>query len=88
VRQGGVIGQVVDRDDLDVGVVAEFLLRIQRPEKVAPDAAEAVNAYPDRHLSLHSLSACVVRMNELLATSLVACHQRCAGWWMNILTEA
>ena len=49
VRQRGVVGQVVDRDDLDVGVVAERLLRVQGPEEVASDSAEAVNAYPNGH---------------------------------------
>ena len=52
MRQGGVVGEVVDRDDLDVGVFAHGLLRIQGPEEVASDSAESVNAYPDRHLSL------------------------------------
>lgn len=52
VRQGGVVGEVVDRHDLDVGAVALRLLRIQRPEEVAPDSTEAVDTYPDRHWSV------------------------------------
>ncbi len=49
MRECRVVREVVDRDDLDVGVVAERLLRVQGPEEVASDSAEAVDAYPNRH---------------------------------------
>ncbi len=52
VRQRGVVGDVVDRDHLDVGAGALLLLRQQGPVEVAPDSTEAVDAYSDRHLSL------------------------------------
>ena len=48
VGQCRVVGDVVDRDDLDVGV-ALLLLRVNRPPEVAPDPAESVNAYTHRH---------------------------------------
>src|SRR5690606_25737788 len=53
---GQVVGlqQIVDRDDLDVA--AEILDR--RTQHVAPDAAEAVDAYPDRHVA--GLLACLM----------------------------
>ena len=52
MRQRGVVGEVVDRDDLDVRALALGLLSRQGPVEIAPDSAEAVNAYPDGHLSL------------------------------------
>ncbi len=52
VRQAGVVGEVVDGNDLDVGVLAQRLLRRQRTVEVTADAAEAVYANPDGHLSL------------------------------------
>src|SRR5690606_8877502 len=45
---GVVVGEVVDGNDLDVGG-AERLLRLDRPEEVAPDAPESVHAYADSH---------------------------------------
>ena len=44
VRERLVVGEVVDRDDLDVGA-----LRQGGAEEVAADAAEAVDAYADGH---------------------------------------
>ncbi|GAB4609444.1 hypothetical protein MOKP35_18780 [Mycobacterium avium subsp. hominissuis] len=58
VSQGAVVGDVVDRDHLDVGG-ALLLLSQQGPVEVAPDSTEAVDAYPDRHLSLLRLLSCV-----------------------------
>ena len=52
MRQRRVVGQVVDGDQLDVGAGALGLLRQQGPVEVASDATEAVDAYPDRHVSL------------------------------------
>lgn len=52
MRQRGVVGEVVDRDDLDVGGLASLFLCVQGAEEVASDAAEAVHAYPDCHLIL------------------------------------
>ena len=52
MRQTGVVGEVVDRDDLDVGALTFGLLRRQCPIEVAPDTAEAVDADSDGHLSL------------------------------------
>lgn len=48
-RRRGVT-QVVDSHDLNVRTLLE-----QRPEVVAPDAAEAVDAYADRHEPISSL---------------------------------
>jgi hypothetical protein len=47
VRQGGVVGQVVERDELDVGAG-----RLGGAEDVAADAAEAVDAYADGHVAV------------------------------------
>jgi hypothetical protein len=44
VGERGVVGQVVDADDLDVRAGGEH-----RPEEVAADTAEAVDANPDGH---------------------------------------
>ena len=44
VGQGGVVGEVVDADDLDVGA-----RRGGGAEEVAADAAEAVDPYADSH---------------------------------------
>jgi hypothetical protein len=44
VGERGVVGQVVDADDLDVRARGEH-----RPEEVAADTAEAVDANPDGH---------------------------------------
>src|SRR5699024_424306 len=44
VGEGLVVGQVVDRHNLNVGA-----LRDDGAEEVAPDAAEAVDAYTNRH---------------------------------------
>ena len=52
VGQGGDIGEVVDRHDLDVLCLTLGLLRRQGPVEVASDAAETVNANPDRHVCL------------------------------------
>lgn len=52
VGQGGVIGQVVDRDDLDVSVDPLSLLRVQCPKEVPADPAKPVYAYPDSHVAL------------------------------------
>jgi hypothetical protein len=52
MRQRRVVGQVVCRDQLDFGVGARGLLLQQGPVEVASDSTEAVDAYPDRHLSL------------------------------------
>ena len=52
VRQCRVVGQVVCRDQLDLGVGALGLLLQQGPVEVASDSTEAVDAYPDRHVSL------------------------------------
>ena len=52
VGQRGVVGEVVDRDDLDVGALAFGLLGCQGPIEVASDTAEAVHANPDRHVRL------------------------------------
>src|SRR5690606_26764794 len=47
-REGVVVGEVVDGNDLDVGGT-ECLLCLDRPEEVAPDASESVHAYADSH---------------------------------------
>ena len=47
VRQGLVVGQVVDRDNLDVGAALE-----DGAEVVASDTTEAVDAYTNRHCDL------------------------------------
>ncbi len=47
VGQGGVVGQVVDRDDLDVGAG-----RQGGAVEVAADAAEAIDAYANSHDAL------------------------------------
>ena len=52
MRQRRVVGQVIDRYQLDVGAGALGLLRQQGPVEVTPDSTEAVDAYPDRHVSL------------------------------------
>ena len=54
VGQRGVVGEVVDRDDLDVGGT-EGLLGLHGTEEVAADAAESVDAYANSHV-LFSLS--------------------------------
>ncbi len=43
MRQGLGVGQVVDRDEIDVRILDA------RPHDEPPDAAEAVDAYVDRH---------------------------------------
>jgi hypothetical protein len=48
VRERRVVGDVVDRDDLDLGV-ARLLLRLDRAPEVAPDPAEPVDAHTHRH---------------------------------------
>ena len=36
-------GQVIDRHDLQIGVLTPRFLRIQGPEKVTPDTPETIN---------------------------------------------
>ena len=50
VRQGLGVGQVVDTDDLDVRALGD-----NRTEEVTTNAAEPVDAYPDRHEPISSL---------------------------------
>ncbi|GAA2936070.1 hypothetical protein GCM10020221_34790 [Streptomyces thioluteus] len=56
VHQGGIVGQVVDADDLDVRTLLQ-----QRAEVVATDTAKAVDAYADRHEPISSLVCRSVR---------------------------
>jgi hypothetical protein len=44
VGERGVVGQVVDRHDLDVSPHG-----VDRAAKVTADAAEPIDAYPDGH---------------------------------------
>ncbi len=64
VRQGRVVGQVVDTDDLDVRALLK-----ERAEVVATDAAKAVDAYADRHEPISSLVRRCGHRRVLLGTS-------------------
>src|SRR5262249_6262218 len=55
-RQGVDVGEVVDRDDLDIGL-ADRLQRLDRAEEVASDTTEAVDTYPDSHVIAPQLSS-------------------------------
>jgi hypothetical protein len=56
VRERGVVGEVVDPDDLDVGAA-----RPHGAEEVAADPAESVDAYANSHRQSLLLLSCWVR---------------------------
>jgi hypothetical protein len=45
VREGRVVGEVIDAHQLDVGALSE-----RGPEEVPADTAEPIDAYPDGHV--------------------------------------